>query len=136
MSTENPVEQHATQSSVVLKNFSFLSQNECSFVSLRDVERAMKVIMWFYSNSKLIDEVIKNEDTSRDEDSCRRISREDSFETTSDDEYDFKAISEDKNDDSDDELCLMEQVRTLKILLLTVMLLHNLGKNISFSSLW
>ena len=96
----------------------------------------MKVIMWFYSNSKLIDEVIRNEDTSRDEDSCRGISREDSFETTSDDEYDFKAISEDKNDDSDDELCLMEQVRTLKILLLTVMFLHNLGKNISFSTLW
>ena len=36
-------------------------QNECSFVSLRDVERAMKVIMWFYTHSKLIDEVVREE---------------------------------------------------------------------------
>ena len=43
----------------MFQNQSFLFQNECSFVSLRDVERAMEVIMWFYSNSELIDEVIK-----------------------------------------------------------------------------
>lgn len=35
-------------------------QNECSFVSLRDVERAMKVIAWFYSNSELLNRTIGN----------------------------------------------------------------------------
>ena len=39
----------------------FLFQSECSFVSLRDVERAMKVITWFHSNSELIARVIKEE---------------------------------------------------------------------------
>ena len=56
-------------------------QNECSFVSLRDVERAMKVIMWFYSNSELIQRVIKDNDSSRNEDS-------DSSEESSEDESD------------------------------------------------
>ena len=27
-------------------------QDECSFVSLRDVDRALKVMMWFYSREK------------------------------------------------------------------------------------
>lgn len=29
-------------------------KNECSFVSLRDVERSMKVLLWFYQHSKVI----------------------------------------------------------------------------------
>lgn len=29
-------------------------KNECSFVSLRDVERTMKVLVWFYQHSKVI----------------------------------------------------------------------------------
>ena len=33
---------------------------------MRDVERAMKVIMWFYTNSKLIDEVIREESNGGD----------------------------------------------------------------------
>ena len=27
-------------------------QDECSFVSLRDVDRALQVMMWFYHNEK------------------------------------------------------------------------------------
>ncbi|CAB4018690.1 Hypothetical predicted protein, partial [Paramuricea clavata] len=42
--------------------------NECSFVSLRDVERAMKVITWFHSNPELINWVIGDEDNDRDQD--------------------------------------------------------------------
>ncbi|CAB4040909.1 Hypothetical predicted protein, partial [Paramuricea clavata] len=57
-------------------------KNECSFVSLRDVERAMKVIVWFYSNSELIDQVIGDEDNVRDEDndSSEESSEEESSE--------------------------------------------------------
>ena len=35
-----------------------LFQNECSFVSLRDVERAMTVITWFFVNSELISSIV------------------------------------------------------------------------------
>ena len=55
-----------------------LFQNECSFVSLRDVERAMKVIMWFYSNSELIDRAIHDDDNAdEDSDSSEESSNED-----------------------------------------------------------
>ena len=36
---------------------------------MRDVERAMKVITWFYSNSELIIKIIGEEDEYGDEDS-------------------------------------------------------------------
>ena len=32
----------------------FFVQNECSFVSLRDVDRLLTVMMWFYENRQLI----------------------------------------------------------------------------------
>ncbi|CAB4035138.1 Hypothetical predicted protein, partial [Paramuricea clavata] len=57
-------------------------QDNFHFVSLRDVERAMKVIVWFYSNSELIDQVIGDEDNVRDEDndSSEESSEEESSE--------------------------------------------------------
>ena len=70
-------------------------QNECSFVSLRDVERAMKVIMWFYTNSELIDEVIGEEGHDTNEDSCGESSKN-------------------ENEDSDDELEQAKPVRTFE----------------------
>ena len=42
-------------------------------MSLRDVERAMEVIMWFYSNAKLIDEVIED-GNSGNERGCEKSS--------------------------------------------------------------
>jgi hypothetical protein len=32
-------------------------QDECSFVSLRDVDRALQVMMWFYSHRRLFDKI-------------------------------------------------------------------------------
>ncbi|CAB4029318.1 Hypothetical predicted protein, partial [Paramuricea clavata] len=60
-------------------------ENECSFVSLRDVERAMKVIIWFYSNSELINWVIGDGDNVRDQDNK---SSEESSEDESDENGD------------------------------------------------
>jgi hypothetical protein len=77
----------------------FFSQNECSFVSLRDVERAMKVIIWFYSNSELINWVIGDGDNVRDQDNK---SSEES--------------SEDESDENDDNQ--VEQVSFLRFFLL------------------
>src|SRR6218665_1773154 len=52
---------------VCIESVTLLSlQDECSFVSLRDVDRALKVMMWFYSpekelfdkmNEKAVDEI-------------------------------------------------------------------------------
>ena len=36
-------------------------QDECSFVSLRDVERAMIVFEWFYENNKFFEQLLKDE---------------------------------------------------------------------------
>ena len=36
-------------------------QDECSFVSLRDVERAMIVFEWFYENNDFFVELLKHE---------------------------------------------------------------------------
>ena len=79
-----------------------LCQNECSFVSLRDVERAMKVIVWFYSNSELIDEVIREEGNDKDEDSSEES-------------------SEDQDEDSNDEHERTEEVRTLNFCLFYIL---------------
>ena len=68
---------------------------------MRDVERAMKVIVWFYTNSELIDEVIGEEGNGRDEDS-------------SDDYCKF----EDDFDCSHDKHEMTKPVRTLKLFLL------------------
>ena len=36
-------------------------QDECSFVSLRDVERAMIVFEWFYEKNDFFQELLKTE---------------------------------------------------------------------------
>ena len=79
----------------VFRNYSFPSQNECSFVSLRDVERAMKVIIWFHSNSELINLVIGDEDNESSEES-----------------------SEDESDENNDDVEQVEQVSFLRFFLL------------------
>ena len=61
---------------------------------MRDVERAMTVIMWFYSNSQLIDQVIEDGDSARGADS-------DSSEES----------SEEENDEDAREIAQDEQVR-------------------------
>ena len=61
-------------------------QNECSFVSLRDVERAIKVILWFYSNSDLIARVIDGEDRDGDDESDEELSEEGSDRSYVDDD--------------------------------------------------
>ena len=68
---------------------------------MRDVERAMKVIVWFHTNSELIDEVIREEGKGRDE-----VCSEDS--------------SEHQIDDGNDELEQAEPVRTLKLFFLFI----------------
>ena len=85
----------------IFLNYCFLFQNECSFVSLRDVERAMKVIVWFCSNSELINEVIAV--NARDEES-------ESSEESSEDEKD----GSDESDDDVKQVRQDEQVRFLK----------------------
>ncbi|CAB4037138.1 Hypothetical predicted protein, partial [Paramuricea clavata] len=57
------------------ENYNWIN-NECSFVSLRDVERAMKVIIWFHSNSELINWVIGDEDNESSEESSEDESDE------------------------------------------------------------
>ena len=52
---------------VYRKHLSISPQNECSFVSLRDVERAMNVITWFYVNSELITEIVDRLKNTEDE---------------------------------------------------------------------
>lgn len=68
-------------------------------MSLRDVERAMKVITWFYSNSELIIRVIKDEVTVSEE--------------SSEDESDGDWIEE-----SDDEEQIEQVIHTRLIILL------------------
>ena len=36
-------------------------QDECSFVSLRDVERAMIVFEWFYENNEFFEKLLQTE---------------------------------------------------------------------------
>ena len=37
-------------------------QDECSFVSLRDVERAMIVFEWFYENNEFFEQLLQLEE--------------------------------------------------------------------------
>lgn len=46
---------HVSNSQPLL-NFNI--QDECSFVSLRDVERAMKVMVWFYNHRGALDHLM------------------------------------------------------------------------------
>jgi hypothetical protein len=72
----------------------------------------MKVIVWFYSNSKLIDQVIGDEDNVRDEDS---ESSEESSEEESDESS--EESSEEESDERDDDE-QVEQVKYLKFIFL------------------
>ena len=40
---------------------SIFMQDECSFVSLRDVERAMIVFEWFYENNEFFEQLLRKE---------------------------------------------------------------------------
>ena len=40
-------------------NLFFLIKDECSFVSLRDVERAMQVMVWFYKHVDTLGRLMK-----------------------------------------------------------------------------
>ena len=40
----------------------YFIQDECSFVSLRDVERAMIVFEWFYDKTSVIEHELKNQE--------------------------------------------------------------------------
>ena len=42
-------------------------QDECSFVSLRDVERAMNVMVWFYNHRNAVNPLM-DDDTDEDSD--------------------------------------------------------------------
>lgn len=41
-----------------MENISFLFKDECSFVSLRDVERAMQVMVWFCNRLETLGRLI------------------------------------------------------------------------------
>ena len=43
-----------------LSCFFFFFQDECSFVSLRDVERAMQVMVWFYNHVDILGRLMRN----------------------------------------------------------------------------
>lgn len=50
-----------------LLNFNI--QDECSFVSLRDVERAMKIMVWFYNHRDALDHLMDDTLIDSDEES-------------------------------------------------------------------
>ena len=42
-----------------MQGLAFLFKDECSFVSLRDVERAMQVMVWFYNHVDTLGRLMK-----------------------------------------------------------------------------
>ena len=85
-------------------------QNECSFVSLRDVERAMKVITWFYSNSELILRVIKAK-VSVTEESSEEESDKENESDEDEDSYDEVQVSSTSNFHQIDHFTFMPKVK-------------------------
>ena len=47
---------------------SLITQDECSFVSLRDVERAMNVMVWFYNRREVLNPLMDDQDEETDSD--------------------------------------------------------------------
>ena len=47
---------------------SLITQDECSFVSLRDVERAMNVMVWFYNHREVLNPLMDVQDEETDSD--------------------------------------------------------------------
>ena len=78
----------------------------------------MKVIVWFYSNSELIDQVIGDEYNVRDEDneSSEESSEEESSEESSEEESSEESSEEESGERDDDEQ--VEQVRFLRSIFL------------------
>src|SRR6218665_810746 len=77
--------------STCIENVTLLSsQDECSFVSLRDVDRALKVMMWFYSPEKeLFDKMNKKaEDEMKETYRARAAVGDDDGEEGEDEEDD------------------------------------------------
>ena len=60
------------------------SKDECSFVSLRDVERAMQVMVWFYSHVDTLGRLMKKVITEQ--------RREEGDEVDEDDDVDEDVI--------------------------------------------
>ncbi|XP_041354620.1 E3 ubiquitin-protein ligase rnf213-alpha-like [Gigantopelta aegis] len=61
-------------SSILIQSQNFMRQqeDECSFVSLRDVERVLKVMSWFYEQSqdnRILFDMMEEEETQQDEES-------------------------------------------------------------------
>ena len=67
---------------------------------MRDVERAMKVITWFYSNSNLIVGVIEDGVTVAEE----------SSEDESDEDVKEVHVGEDMDEDSDEEIQVVQVI--------------------------
>ena len=66
-----------------------ITQDECSFVSLRDVERAMKVMVWFYNHRDALNPLMDEHLNDPDEES---------------DDEDDDDSEDDDNEDEQDEL--------------------------------
>ena len=49
----------AVQTRIENNPFLFLIKDECSFVSLRDVERAMQVMVWFYKHADTLGRLMR-----------------------------------------------------------------------------
>lgn len=47
---------------------SLFTQDECSFVSLRDVERAMNVMVWFYNHREVLNPLMDDQGEETDSD--------------------------------------------------------------------
>jgi E3 ubiquitin-protein ligase RNF213 len=75
------------------QNFMRKQKNECSFVSLRDVQRGLSVIEWFLKEGDLIFEEIKTNQLNNDGDGDEEIDEE--FENTEiDEEFENTEIDE------------------------------------------
>ena len=66
---------------------------------MRDVERAMKVITWFYSNSELIARVIKEEENVSEESSAE--------ESDEDEDSDYEV--------QDDQVIFISSIRLISL---------------------
>ncbi|XP_041755240.2 E3 ubiquitin-protein ligase rnf213-alpha-like [Coregonus clupeaformis] len=51
-------------------------KDECSFVSLRDVERCMQVFVWFYKNHKMLLACLWEFERNQNAERCKRIQRD------------------------------------------------------------
>ena len=79
----------------------FVLQDECSFVSLRDVERVLQVMMWFYRHREML---------------FTRMNKLMNVEPRDSDDDDDEEV---ESEDSDDELERMQKVSSCLLYSLT-----------------